>query len=222
MDGPDAVRLVAEAVAERLDLVRTRMARAGGEDVTVVAVTKGFGPEALRVAGQLGLRDVGENYVQEAMAKIDALGPAAGDLRLHLIGQLQRNKVRAVAGRVALYQSVDRASLVDELASRDPGAAVLVQLNLSGEDQKGGCPPDTAPALVDRARAAGLEVRGLMGVGPAGAPEAARPGFRLLVALADDLGLPVRSIGMTADLEVAVEEGSTMVRIGRALFGPRS
>ena len=96
-----------------------------------------------------------------------------------------------------------------------------MQLNLSGEAQKGGCPLDEAVALVGVAREAGLAVQGLMGVGPAGPPEAARPGFDRLVALADDLDLPVRSIGMSADLEVAVQAGSTEVRVGRDLFGPR-
>ena len=96
-----------------------------------------------------------------------------------------------------------------------------MQLNLSGEPQKGGCDPADAEALVDQARVLGLDVRGLMGVGPAGPPEAARPGFRRLVALAERLGLPERSIGMSADLEVAVAEGSTQVRVGQDLFGPR-
>ncbi len=129
--------------------------------------------------------------------------------------------MRQIAPFVALWQTVDRAALAAEIARRAPGAAVLVQLNLSGEPQKGGCAPEEAEALVVRAADLGLDVRGLMGVAPAGPPELARPGFRQLVALADDLGLPVRSVGMSADLEVAVEEGSTMVRIGRDLFGER-
>ena len=198
-----------------------------------MAVTKGFGPEAVRAALAVGLADVGENYAQELVEKARALaewevgpqaGPDAGSEpapRFHFIGRLQRNKVRQVAGLIAVWQSVDRAELADEIARRAPGAVVLVQLNLSGEDQKGGCDAGEAPRLVAHAREAGLEVRGLMGVGPTGPPEAARPGFRQLVSLADELGLPVRSIGMSADLEVAVEEGSTMVRVGTDLFGER-
>ncbi len=145
-------------------------------------------------------------------------GPAPA---FHFIGRLQRNKVRGLAGIVACWQTVDRVALAAEIARRAPGAKVLVQLNLSGEPQKGGCDPVEAEPLVDQARALGLDVRGLMGIGPAGPPETARPGFRRLVALADRLGLPERSIGMSADLEVAVAEGSTQVRVGQDLFGPR-
>lgn len=212
-------------VARRLEVVRSRIdAVAGGREVTLVAVTKGFGADAVRAALGLGLDVVGENYAQELLAKaadLDA-GPVPGiEPRWHFLGRLQRNKVRHLAGVVAVWQSVDRAELVAEIAKRSPGASVFVQANLSGEAQKGGAPLDEVPSLVAQGRELGLDVRGLMGVGPAGAPEAARPGFRALVALADELGLPERSIGMSADLEVAVEEGATMVRVGTDLFGPR-
>ena len=210
--------ITTQQVAERLAEVRTRIAAAGGGDVTLVAVTKGFGVDAVEAALGAGLVDLGENYAQELLDKAPAAG---GRARFHFIGRLQRNKVRLMAPHLALWQSVDRTELAAEIARRAPGAAVLVQLNLSGEPQKGGCDPDAAAALVDQARALGLDVRGLMGVGPAGDAEAARPGFRRLVSLAGELDLPVRSIGMSGDLEVAVQEGSTMVRIGTDLFGPR-
>ncbi len=210
---------------ERLASVRRRIEAAGGGDqVRVLAVTKGFGADAVRAALGVGLARVGENYAQELVAKADELAadPAPGpNPEFHFIGRLQRNKVRLLASRVAVWHAVDRPELAVEIARRAPGAAVLVQLDLSGEPQKGGCDPAHAGALVDQARELGLDVRGLMGVGPAGPPEAARAGFRGLVALADQLGLPERSIGMSADLEVAVEEGSTQVRVGRDLFGPR-
>jgi pyridoxal phosphate enzyme (YggS family) len=209
-------------VRERLAVVRDRIRRAGGgDDVVVVAVTKGFGAGAVRAAHAAGIGDVGENYAQELLGKVEALATEARDVRWHFIGRLQRNKVRHLAPHVALWQTVDRPELAAEIARRAPGAAVLVQLNLSGQLHKGGCEPAEAAAIVDRCRLAGLDVRGLMGVGPAGPAEAARPGFRTLVTLADELGLPVRSIGMSGDLEVAVEEGSTMLRLGTALFGPR-
>lgn len=224
MTGPTAAgppldrRLVAANLAE----VRRRITEAGGDEVRIVAVTKGFGPAAVEVALALGLAAVGENYAQELVAKAEALGadldPAP---RWHFLGRLQRNKVRLLAPHVEVWESVDRTALVDEIARRAPGATVYVQVDLSGEPQKGGAAPDEVPGLVDRARDVGLAVRGLMGVGPAGPAEAARPGFRSLVALADELGLPERSIGMTADLEVAVGEGATEVRVGTALFGPR-
>jgi len=205
-------------VAERVAAVRARIADAGGSGrVRLVAVTKGFGPEVVAAAVAAGVDDVGESYAQELVAKAAVVDPP----RWHFVGRLQVNKVRALAATVALWQSVDRARLVDELARRAPGAQVLVQVDVSGEPSKGGCPPAEVPALVERAAEAGLEPRGLMAVGPLGPPEAARPGFRALVGLADRLGLAERSIGMSGDLEVAVQEGATMVRVGTALFGPR-
>lgn len=209
----------ADVVAERLATLRTRLAAAGGTDVSILAVTKGFGPDAVADALEVGLPAVGENYAQEILAKSQHV--YAGTPAWHFIGRLQRNKVRQLAPIVAVWQSVDRESLADEIARRAPGATVLIQLNLSDEPQKGGAPVEEGPALVAHARAIGLDVQGLMGVAPAGDPEAARPGFRALVAIADDLSLPQRSIGMTADLEVAVEEGSTMIRVGSGLFGAR-
>jgi pyridoxal phosphate enzyme (YggS family) len=205
-------------VAERVAAVRARIADAGGEGrVRLVAVTKGFGPELVAAAVAAGVEDVGESYAQELMGKAAEVDVP----RWHFVGRLQANKVRALAGTVDLWQSVDRARVVDELARRAPGARVLVQVDVSGEPSKGGCPPAQVPALVERAAAAGLEPRGLMAVGPLGPAEDARPGFRALVGLADELGLEERSIGMSGDLEVAVEEGATMVRVGTALFGPR-
>jgi uncharacterized pyridoxal phosphate-containing UPF0001 family protein len=138
-----------------------------------------------------------------------------------MIGRLQTNKVRALAGVVALWQSVDRVELGREIARRSPGAAVLVQVDVTGAAGRGGCPEDEVAPLVEALDALGLEVRGLMAVGPGGPPEEARPGFRRVARLADRLGLPERSIGMSGDLEVAVEEGATMVRVGTALFGGR-
>lgn len=212
------------AVTRRVAAVRERIARAGGAGVRLVAVTKAFSSDAVAAAVAAGVVDVGENYAQELLGKVPDLtarGEDVASVRWHFLGRLQRNKVRALAPYVHLWQSVDRAELGAEIARRAPRAAVLVQVNLSGERQKGGCAWGDVPALVADLRAMDLDVKGLMGVGPAGVAEDARAGFRRLVAVADELGLPERSIGMTDDLEVAVEEGSTMVRIGRDLFGAR-
>ena len=209
-------------VAQRADVVRERIeAAGGGAEVEILAVTKGFGADAVTAALAVGLPAVGENYAQELLEKAATLEGVDPPPCWHFIGRLQRNKVRAMAPMVALWQSVDRPELATEIARRAPGAPVLVQLNLSAEPGKGGCSFDDARPLVEHALGLGLDVRGLMGVGPAGPPDAARPGFRSLVGLADELGLAVRSIGMSSDLEVAVQEGSTMVRIGRDLFGER-
>lgn len=209
----------AEAVA-RVAEVRRRVAAAGdAERVRVIAVSKGFPASAVDAVVRAGISDVGESYAQELRAKAPDVSEPVGCW--HFIGSLQTNKVRSLAELVGLWQTLDRASLGDEVAKRAPGAKVLVQVNVSGEVQKGGCRPPEAAALVKRFRQAGLDVAGLMTVGRAGPPEVARAGFRLLARLADDLGLAERSMGMSADLEVAIEEGSTMVRVGRALFGDR-
>lgn len=205
---------------ERLAEVRARINAAGGDpnSITLVAVTKDFAPDVVKAALGNGLTDVGENRADQLAAKAAAITQG---VRWHYLGRVQRNQVRKIASHVALWQAIDRIAAGEEIAKRAPGAAVLVQVNISGEPQKNGAPEGDAPALVDALTGLGLDVRGLMAVGPTGPPEAARAGFRAVSALADRLSLPVRSMGMTDDLEVAVQEGSTMLRIGRGLFGPR-
>jgi pyridoxal phosphate enzyme (YggS family) len=212
-----------EVLAARVERVLTRIVDAGGDPdaITLLAVTKGFGPEVALAAVELGLVDLGENYAQELLAKAPIVAEAGHAVRWHAIGRLQRNKVRQLAPHVHLWQTVDRFELGAEIARRAPGAGVLVQVNVSDEPQKGGCEPAAAPELVRSLVDVGLDVRGLMTVGRTGAPDAAREGFRTLRRLADDLDLPVRSMGMSGDLEVAVEEGATLIRVGSALFGPR-
>ena len=209
-------------VVDRLAEVRARIEAAGRapDDVVVVAVTKGFGIDAVEAASAAGLVDVGENYAQELAEKADKASDDT-DRRWHFLGRVQRNKVRLIAAAVHLWQGVDRMSAGEEIARRAPGAKVLVQVRIAGHDGRNGCEPDDVPELVERLDDLGLDVRGLMAVGPAGPPELARPGFRKVSALADRLGLVERSMGMTDDLGVAVEEGSTMVRVGRGLFGAR-
>ncbi|WP_419926539.1 YggS family pyridoxal phosphate-dependent enzyme [Candidatus Poriferisocius sp.] len=214
----------APEVAHRLGALRERLTRVGGDRVRVVAVTKGFGPEAVFAAMGAGLMEVGENYAQDLLAKADSVGEGRDDgrrPRWHFIGRLQRNKIRKVASLIDLWQSVDRTETAIEIARWAPGARVLVQVDTAGVGGRGGCPAQDTAQLVAGCRQAGLEVAGLMAVGEPGPPERARPGFRLLAAQAADLGLPELSMGMSADMEVAVEEGSTMVRVGTALFGPR-
>ena len=214
MSGHDAA-----TVAEALQRVRDRIEAAGGDDaVAVLAVTKGFGSEAIDAALAAGCKAIGENYAQELLAKRQA----AEHAEVHFIGQLQTNKVRQVAGLVDVYETVDRERLANEIGRRQPGARVLVQVDTTGEPGKGGCLLVDVDALVEVVQAAGLDLRGLMTVGPTeGGPEAARAGFRSVRAAVDRLGLAVCSMGMTDDLEVAVQEGSTQIRVGTALFGAR-
>lgn len=211
-------------LADRLAAVWDRIEAAGGtrERVRLVAVTKGFGSDVVREALALGLHDLGESYAQELVAKVAEVphdGPVAP--RWHFVGRLQSNKVRQVAPYVTLWHSVDRASIGREIGRRAPGAAVLVQVNATGEATKAGCAPDDLPRLLDELRGMTLDVRGLMTIAPAGQPDVARRAFAKVREMAGFHGLEEVSMGMSGDLDVAVAEGATMVRVGAALFGPR-
>ena len=207
-------------LAERLQRVRRQIVDAGGSDVEVLAVTKGHPATAVLAAREAGLTAIGENYAQELVSKFEALD--VEDVAVHFIGQLQTNKVRHIVDLVDVYETVDRPALVVELAKRAPGARMLVQVNTTGEVSKGGCSPDHLEALVAQARSAGLAVEGLMTVGPtSGGAEASRSGFQLVRRLCDDLGLTTCSMGMSDDFVVAVQEGSTRLRLGSVLFGMR-
>ena len=214
----------AQLVAEHVDELRARLSQLSPDrTVRIVAVTKGFGVDAPRAALAAGLTMIGENYAQELVAKHAELTPEEqARIEWHFLGRLQRNKVRGLASIVAVWQSVDRPELIDEIARRAPGARVMIQLNLSDEPQKGGAPLAECGSLVEHARALGLDVVGLMGVGTAGDPVESSGAFSRLVGLATELGIPERSIGMSDDLEEAVAAGSTMVRVGTALFGARA
>lgn len=211
---------MSDQVAVALRRIRERIEAAGGDlgSVRILPVTKGHPVSAVRAARAAGLREAGESYAQELLAKAEEVD----DVRWHMIGRLQSNKVRQIAGFVQLWQTIDRLSLAGEVARRSPGAQVLVQVNVTGAAQQGGCPPERVAALTEGCTDLGLEVRGLMALGPVGSPEASRAAFRRVRELADGLGLPERSMGMSGDLEAAVAEGSTLVRIGTALFGPRA
>jgi pyridoxal phosphate enzyme (YggS family) len=198
--------------------------------VRIVAVTKTHGPEAVRAAVAAGLSDVGENRVQEAVQKQDAL--PGTDVRWHLIGTLQRNKAKHAVGRFALIHSVDRVDLATEIDRRVAAGArqaVLVQVNCSDEPQKGGVEPDALPALLDAlASLERLEVQGLMTMSAlTDDVQEQRRAFRRLRELRDTArraghALPELSMGMSGDFPVAVEEGATMIRLGTVLFGARA
>jgi pyridoxal phosphate enzyme (YggS family) len=214
----------------RAAIDRHQALRGWRHPVTIVAVTKTHGPDAIRAAVAAGITAVGENRVQEALAKQDQLADVTVDW--HLIGSLQRNKARHAVGRFALIHSLDRLDLAQEIARRVPEGrrqAVLVQVNCSNEPQKGGAEPDGLPALLEGLRPLDrLDVRGLMTMaaytGDAGEQ---RRAFQLLRTLRDGAEaaghrLPELSMGMSADFPVAVEEGATMVRLGTLLFGERA
>ncbi len=214
-------------IAARVAELRERIARAGGIDVGIVAVTKNFGVDAWNDAKFAGCEAVGENYAQELIAK-SHLVARPDRLPVHFIGQLQTNKIKSLFEIVDVWQSVDRASVVTELAKRQQArnsggrCEILLQVNTTRENGKGGCDPTEVEALARQAREGGLTVSGLMTVGPTDMdPIKTRIAFRLLKQMATDLGVAQLSMGMTADVEIAIEEGSTLVRVGTALFGQR-
>jgi PLP dependent protein len=204
-----------------LDEVRRRIRTAGGDpdQVRIVAVTKGFGPEAVEAAVEAGCSDIGENYPAELLTKAEAFGAAS----LHFLGGVQRRQVASIAALVDLWHSVDREEEAKVIASAAPGARVLIQVNLDGPGERAdraGVPPGEVAPLVERLVALPVTVGGLMAVGPR-PPHDPREGFEIVARLARELGLADVSMGMSGDLELAVTAGSTMVRVGTALFGPR-
>jgi hypothetical protein len=210
-------------VIERLARVSARIAATGRnpDEVAIVAVTKGFGVEVCREAMAAGLHVLGENRVQEALTKMETLDGA----QWHLIGHLQTNKVKQAAGRFALIQTVDSVRLAEAIARHAPGQAVLVEVNIAREAQKSGVAPDQAVELIKTVSTL-LDLQGLMGMGPSnGDPTSAFTELRTLHDEAQQRvgkGLPVLSMGMSGDFEAALAAGSTMLRLGQALFGPRA
>jgi pyridoxal phosphate enzyme (YggS family) len=225
-----------EVLRRNLDAVRERMAaaceRAGRQpdDVLLVAVVKTVGPEVVRALPSLGVTDVGENRVQQARGKQEALGGTAG-LTWHMVGHVQTNKVRHALRVFKMFQSVDSLRLAEEIDRRAEREGlrvpVLVQCNVSGEESKSGVGGDKLRKLLEQLLPLdNVRVRGLMTMAPlVEDPEETRPWFAALRELAEKartatgLPMPHLSMGMTQDFEVAIEEGATMVRIGTALFG---
>jgi len=221
-----------EALPERLAQVRAELARRAADPggVTIVAVTKGFGTDAIRAAAAAGIADIGENRVQEAVQKQDALRELSG-VRWHLIGHLQRNKARVVAGRFDLVHSLDSLELARELDRRaTTPQRVLLQVNVARESQKSGCAPEEAPTLARQVTALGaLRLEGLMTLAPLTDDEdVQRRTFRGLRLLRDTIRgeegvwLPSLAMGMSGDYASAAQEGATVIRLGTVLFGPRT
>lgn len=211
------------AVRRRIDDACNR-ARRSTQEVTLVAVTKETDITAIKAAFDLGITDFGENRVQDAMPKIEKLDFLKPGIKWHMIGHLQSNKAKQAASLFDVIHSVDSlklASILNQQVSRP--LPVLLQVNISGETTKGGFAPDNInQVFAEIKQMPNLVVKGLMTIAPImNDPEKARMFFRQLRLIRDTLGLEHLSMGMTDDFEIAIEEGATMVRIGRAIFGQR-
>lgn len=223
-----SVKTAMEELAERLAAVRARIERAAGRAkrdpaaILLLAVTKIFPAEAIQQAYDLGLREFGENYVQEFEGKAPLVGALPG-ARFHLIGHLQSNKAAKAAELFQVVQTVDSPKLARRLNDAARPLDVMLEVKLSPEETKHGADPAAVPALIEAVRACpNLHLRGLMTMPPwSEDPEAPRACFRTLRELAGVHGLAELSMGMSNDLETAIEEGSTCVRVGTALFGKR-
>jgi len=217
-----------ESLAQNLAAVRERIARAADRahrdpaGITLLAVTKVFPADAIRAAHALGLREFGENYVQEFEGKAPEVSALDG-ARFHLIGHLQSNKSARAAELFQVLQTVDSAKLARRLDAAGHKLDVMIEVKLSDEEAKSGVAPEELQPVIDAVRgSANLKLRGLMTMPPwSEDPEAPRPIFRRLRELAAQHGLSELSMGMSNDLETAIEEGSTCVRVGTALFGKR-
>jgi hypothetical protein len=217
-----------ETLPERLAAVRERIARAAAcarrdpAEITLLAVTKVFPASAIRDAYALGLREFGENYVREFETKAPEIGDLAG-ARFHLIGHLQSNKSNKAAELFQVVQTVDSARLARRLDQAGRPLGVMLEVKLSEEEAKSGADPADLPGLLDAVRLCpNLRLLGLMTMPPwSDDPEVSRPYFRRLRELGERHGLRQLSMGMSHDLEAAIEEGATCVRVGTALFGAR-
>ena len=218
---------IAERVAEVRRRIEAACARSGRSpnEVILIAVTKGFGSDAIRAAVEAGVRDIGENRVQEAGMKRVALGDLPEDVTWHMIGHLQSNKVKAALETFDTIQSVDSIHLADAISTRaSKPVRAFLEVNVANEPSKSGFSLTELPSAFEHvSQIPNLDVRGLMTVAPfSDDPKEVRPVFRRLRTEAEALGLRQLSMGMTNDFEVAIEEGATHVRVGRAILGDRA
>lgn len=206
-----------EQLSENLERIHKRIEVAGGDvaNTTIVAVTKYHSIEDALAAYQIGITNFGENYLDGLIEKHEALPEATW----HYLGTVQRNKLTKITENADVIQSIDRTEVLDAIARREQQSQLYIEIDMTNISGRPGCAPEDAPGLVERARGLDLEITGLMTVGTPGEPEDSRPIFRRLAQLARDLEVSELSMGMSADLEIAIEEGATMVRVGTALFG---
>lgn len=218
------MQLSVSTIRDRIRAVNAQLESWSSRPIDLVVVTKTHSSVVVRDVVAAGARIIGENYAQEVREKAAVIEEVRSlGVEVQFIGQLQTNKVRLLAGLVDCVASVDRPSLVDEIAKRMPGTRVHLQVNATGEANKGGCSPDELSGLIARSVERGISVEGLMAVGPTSGDElSTREAYQRVNDLASAHGLAVRNFGMSGDVRIAVEEGSTMVRIGSAILGNRN
>ncbi len=210
------------AIEDRIGVFTTDLERRSAGRTRLLPVTKAFPASFVKAIRSTGLTEIAENYAQELLLKSEeSLAGGVVDISWHMIGGLQRNKVRRLVDVVTVWQTVDRVELIDEIAKRSPGALVLLQVDGTGLPERGGCAMDSAEALVSYGVSKGLDVRGLMTVGLPGDNKMTQRIFQQVADLAEKLGLLEISMGMSGDFKIAVDCGSTIVRVGQALFGSR-
>ncbi len=207
-------------LAARLAGVKERIQAAGRSpgELRIVAVTKGFGVDVVEEALDAGMSDLGENYAQELLAKARSTTQRP---RWHYLGNAQHNKIRPLGAVVSAWHGVDRPRSLTAIAESSPDSEVFVQVNVAQVPGRPGCDPSDLDALVELAERSSVTLSGLMTVAPRDSPGEARRCFRWLARRAESLGLSELSMGMSDDFEIAVQEGATVLRLGRVLFGER-
>ena len=207
-----------QELIDRIESIKTLIQKKATREVTLIAVTKGFGYEAISAAQKAGLKHFGENYAQELLTKSQNLHE---NCNWHFIGQLQTNKVKKISNLVKVWHSVTSIKLAKEIEKRSQNADVLIQVNIGPEGNRMGINASNLPSFLEDMQSLKVNVRGLMTMGAAGDPEQTRTIFSTLRDLADTHELEDCSMGMSGDLEIALECGSTMLRIGTAILGNR-
>ena len=207
---------VKERAQELAEVVRTR----SDGNAILLPVTKGFGVREVQAMLEVGLTKIGESYAQEILEKTEMI--TDNRIAWHMIGRVQRNKVRKLSETVDLWHSVDRKELITEISRYKKNSKILIQVDMNDRSQQGGCSPENVPDLIEFASDKGLNVKGLMTIGVDRDINATRNIFAEMAKLSEKMGLKEISMGMSNDFEIAIDYGATILRIGRSIFGERA
>jgi len=209
-----------EEVKERAQELAEAVHTKSGGNAILLPVTKGFGVREVQAMLEVGLTKVGESYAQEMLEKAEII--TDDRLAWHMIGRIQRNKVRKLSETVDLWHSVDREELITEISKHKSDSKILIQVDMNDRYEQGGCSPENVPNLIEFASDIGVKVEGLMTIGVDQDIEATRNIFSELAKLSKRMGLKEISMGMSNDFEIAIDYGATILRVGRSIFGERA